>query len=364
MERDSVQLLRPVPAARDAAQAGGAGALLREGRVLAARVREVLADGVVVLQVAGERLAARAAIPLARGELLLLRAELDAGGWLLRLVTPQVAPQDSKLRAALLALLDRDQPIANALGELRAALEHARRDPAQSSAALDALEAALAEHVFEPGADAAELSELVRRSGLWQEARLLALARDPRAAHALQRDLKTRLLAALDELPDGELRDAVVGALDSLEAGQLAHVARRERGEPLHVEIPIAGEGALHSAHLRVERRNEPRERSSERDSRPAAARALLGIEFSRLGPLAIDIAVAGRAVHLRLRAASPEIAARLRDAQPELLDALERTGLAAQVAIGTAAPEELDAALRAPSPGLLADRPLMDVHG
>jgi hypothetical protein len=363
-----------MPAARNAAQAGGAGALLREGRVLAARVRDVLADGVVVLQVAGERLAARAAIPLARGELLLLRAEVDANGWLLRLVTPQVAPPDSRLRQALLAVLEHEQPLASALGDLRAVLERARRDPTVTRAALDALDAALAEHVLQPGADGDALRALVRRSGLLQEARLLALARDPRAVNAreLRADLKSRLLAALESLPDGELGEAVANALDALEAGQLSHVARRERGEPLQVEIPLAADDAWKSAHLRVERRRESGERQGERSGGPddersrrgAATRALLGVEFSRLGPIAIDIALSGSALHLRLRAASPPIAGRLRDAQSELLGALERTGLSAQIAIGIAPSDELAAALRAPSPGLLADRPLMDVRG
>lgn len=365
VERDSVQLLRPVEAARDAL---GAGALLREGRVLAARVRDVLADGMVVLQVAGERLAARAAVPLTRGELLLLRAELDAGGWLLRLVTPQQVPADSKLRQALLAALEHDKPLASALGELREAVARARQDPTLPRAVLDSLDGALAEHVLEPGADAVALRELVRRSGLWQESQLLAVARDPRAAHALQRDLKSRLLAALDALPDGELAEAIADALDAVEAGQLAHLARRDRGESLHVEIPLAAGDAWRGAHLRVERRLDARDPRGEdgarRESRGTTVRALLGVEFSRLGPLAIDIALAGRTVHLRLCTESPRVAEQLRDGGAELLEALERTGLSAQVAVGTARSEDLDAALRAPSPGLLADRPLMDVRG
>ncbi len=124
VERPSINLLQPVARPSGATHGSDPGSLLREGRVLAARVRAVLLDGTVVLQTSGGQLAARSELPLPlpRGEVLLFRAEQGADGWILRVVTPETRPPDSELRRALLQYVAYARPLGDALADLRSVL--------------------------------------------------------------------------------------------------------------------------------------------------------------------------------------------------------------------------------------------------
>ncbi|MBM3978545.1 MAG: flagellar hook-length control protein FliK [Planctomycetes bacterium] len=325
-------------------------------------------DGTVVLQTSGGQLAARSELPLPRGEVLLFRAELGPEGWILRVVTPETRPPDSELRRALLQYVAYARPLGDALADLRSVMEAARNRPGGVPTEVQQLLAELEAHLLRPGADGTALREHVLRSGLWQEALLSRLGREPLAARAeaqkLQRDLKSRLIGLLEQLPDGELREAVQETLRSIEAEQLTQLARRERGEALHLDLPFLDGDAWRNAHLRVERRLGPGKGREEAPTEQSPKRALLGVEFSRLGPLSIDIALWGQQVQLRLHATSETAAARIREAQAELVAAIEKSGLRAQASVGLVPARQVAPALSAPSPALLAEQPLMDLSG
>jgi hypothetical protein len=366
MESDSTHTLQPVSASPSAGRTGDISAVLRAGRLLAGRVQQVLPDGIVVLQAVGQRFAARSQLALTPGEVLLFRTELAPGGWVLRVVTPEATHGPLDLRQALLSLVAYDRPLSEALAELRGELQRLAQDPRQGHASARALLAGLEAHAFHPGDDGAVLRGVLLRSGLWQETQLLALEREPAATSGLReplaRDLKSQLLAALADLPEGELREATLRTLKSLEAEQLLHIARQERGEASHYFVPVDDGSQWQGAHLRVERRSEGRKNKERSQGEPPLHRATLAVDFSRLGPLCIDIALSGTQLQLRLRATDAATVDLLRAEQPEWLAHLERGGLRAQAVVGLTTPDAVAAELRAPSPTLLGEQPLMDV--
>lgn len=333
METPSVHSLQPTsPLASRAA----APAALEDGQQLSARVLGTLEGGLVLLEVAGQRLAARAELALVPGQLYDFRVEASEQGWVLHLIEPASNASNPLLRA-LRGWVGYDRPLSEILEELRAALAPAAGGGDARARIAQRLLAQLDGLGYTPDGGDAGLHTWLARSGLAHEALLLALggrAADSAAlAHGLRSGFKSALLEALAQLPPGREREAVEHALKALEAEQLVQLARRDGGDDLHLDLPVPDAGRWAQVHLRVERRGESR-----REARPGArggdTRASLSLELSQLGGLRIDIALHGEQLQLRLRAAEAGTVELLEQRLPELVAALEARGKRTQAVV------------------------------
>jgi len=376
-------------------------ALLGEGRAV----------GEVLVELANEL---RAALASGGGaELGALLAELDG-----RLA----APVPDVLAGALRSALDAD-PLAHALrayaalGEgapsevVEAAREAALHALARSLGATDgaeaaALEAALRSGVaqlgLEPGArlDARGLARLVElfhdvlgrtlralgaqgerlaaglegagplargREGLLLAALLLLGGAGDATRRrvfdlALQRfgpGLRGRLVELLLAPGERAPREGAARALAALDLEQVLNGARREHGEPVHVELalPDAGRHARADVYLRGEREGDGR-------GEQETGRARVALSLSGLGSVRAELALAAGRLTVGFSVESERARAALSAALPELVGRLEAEGrrVAARVALGGA--PHPDAEREACDIRALRERPLMDTLG
>jgi len=191
--------------------------VLRQGRIVAGEVLDLLGGGTIVIGLAGQRVQAENHVDLAPGDRFLARVEYVDGALVLQLAGGQDAPDDALLRA--LRSLAGSELDARSLREL---LEASGAPPKSLPA------------VFEPDQGGAGLARLVRQGGLFQESALLSVASDERlvGSQALALDaLAARILtgAGLADDPDSaallaSLRAALAAGLDEL--GGSANTAR------------------------------------------------------------------------------------------------------------------------------------------
>ncbi len=250
------------------------------GEVVSARVLGADGAGRLLLDVAGERISARA-VDFARGtapapgQALALR--VDAGGGALRPVADASAAAGAGGVGAAIALLraalPRQQPLAEAMAALARAAQDPRlragRDGAAVRTAVDGLLASLPRAA--DAANPARLAAMVRDSGLFHEAREAApgtagsaAARSGGAGEAGGPDLKARLLAVARALgPAGggaagsgleSVGDAVRGALARIETLQVATAQGGPDGPVWHLELPLAHERGVDPLRLRIAR--------------------------------------------------------------------------------------------------------------
>jgi hypothetical protein len=191
--------------------------VLRQGRIVAGEVLDLLGGGTIVIGLAGQRVQAENHVDLAPGDRFLARVEYVDGTLVLQLPAGNEAPDDALLRA--LRSLAGSELDARSMRELLEA----------SGAEAQSLPA-----VFQPEEGGAGLAQLVRQGGLFQESALLSVASDERHGDSqglALAALATRILSAagLADDPDSPallaaLRTALVAGLDELGAG--ANAAR------------------------------------------------------------------------------------------------------------------------------------------
>ena len=373
-----------------------------------ATVRALLGEG---------RAAGEALVELARE----LRAALGQGGGaelaalLSELDGRIAAPVPDVLAGALRAAVDED-PLAHALRTFAALGEGAPREVADAArdAALRALaqalgmtgagsdaaalEAALRSSVaqlgLEPGArlDARGLARLVElfhdvlgrtlkalgsrgerlgagggREGLLLAALLLlggaGEATRRRAFDlALQRfepGLRGRLVALLLSASERAPREAAARALAALELEQVLNGARREHGEPVHVELalPDAGPHARADVYLRGEREGDGR-------GSQEASRARVALSLSGLGSVRAELALIEGRLAVGFSVESERARDALLAALPELVGRLEAQGRRVAARVVVAEKPHPDAEREACDIRALRETPWMDTLG
>jgi hypothetical protein len=184
------------------------------------------------------------------------------------------------------------------------------------------------------------------------------------AKRALGRDLKARLLSTASELDDGPARERMQAALASIETDQLMNVARRHFDQPWHFSLPVPDAEQWVSAqflHLPTSDRDAQRDETTGDSSTPSH-RLMIGIEFSRLGPIRADLLLRERDLIVRLTVERPETAVLLRGLVESWREDFVIGGRAVHVAV-TESPR-VDVKLNAVAPDVrfLAENHLMDV--
>lgn len=181
------------------------------------------------------------------------------------------------------------------------------------------------------------------------------------ALAALGADLKGQLLSAEARLTDGVLRTALERALVGLEADQLLNLARAAVDESVQWSVPIREGERWSTLHLRVVRDGARSTASADSDG---PRRVALEVEFSRTGPVHVDLLCAEHAVTARVLAPNDAVAGFLCSRVGDLEQALAAGGAAARVSVARA-PDE--AALHSDAPSrssFFAAQHLMDIEG
>jgi hypothetical protein len=315
-----------------------------------ARALEQLPQAVLVStaeELLGAALAAAPDPRAARAELArLLGSALEGPQFAAALAEPRLqagerAPPFTRLLLALGSLLDGlpSEPFPTAVREdLRDLIAVARISPALAHALSEAL---LSE--VRPGALAKILAELASESAFPP-----AL---PPEGEVL--DLKQWLLSALEKgqdgmEPSGRPTHALRGALAALEAEQFVALARSQAGEGQCLAFALRDGSRFADAHL-VHRRlddSESDERSAERGPR-RPSRAVLGLDFSRTGPVRAEFLLDASNLRVRLDVGSEAVAGRLHAGLEALRERLAANGRNVQVQVGVRPLEDL----RVPGP-------------
>lgn len=176
-------------------------------------------------------------------------------------------------------------------------------------------------------------------------------------------DLKAWLTALADSAQAPPERAAARAALDALEAEQFVALARSSLGEGTHVPFAVREAAGFADAHL-VHRRAPEREAHEAGDRDGGAERAVLGLEFSRTGPVRAEFVLNPTLLRVRLSVASDEVAAQLNAQLAQLQAQLEALGRGVRLDVAVCPRESL----RVPGPevdALLGDGgPAVDVRG
>ncbi len=283
-------------------------AVLRNGRIVAAEVLRVGADGTVLLAIGRQRVPAESQVALDPGERFLLRAEQSSAGVVLRILGTD-APDGSDLLRALRRVVGQDQP----LGELFSKLAHEVRSRATEREGSTLL-GALTRHGFAAEGGSARLLALLARSAIRYEAALAAALRGPMTEAVLERlrsNLKGELLRALERHSAGPLRESIERALGAIEAEQLLNLARDRAGEPYVWSLPVPDLDGWTTARFLFRARREGDEQKEGEAAAPD--RLVLGVRFSRLGPIRIELTLDRDVILARILVARPELLERLR---------------------------------------------------
>jgi len=168
--------------------------ILREGRIVAGEVLDLLGGGTIVIGLAGQRVQAESHVDLAPGERFLARVEYVDGGLVLKLAGASDETDGGLLRA-LRSLAGSELDARSVLDLLQSAGSPAKNLP----------------QVFRPEGGGAALASLVRQSGLFQESAIRSVVADESVAWS-------RALA-VDALARGILENA--GLAGAKEHGEL-----------------------------------------------------------------------------------------------------------------------------------------------
>jgi len=354
--------LRPVAAG----QATELAHLLRDGRVLAGEVLQTLADGSVLLGIGRHRVPADTHLRLDPGHRFLFQVEAAGEQFLLRILGPG-GTDGAAFWRYLRAVIGLDRPLGELMHELAARVRAELGRPGQGLEALQRLLSGLERAVALPRGGA-ELRALLARSGVLYESALCAAvgrAVSPEVLDELGRDLKGELLRALSDLPDGPLKEAVSRALSGLEAEQLLNLARAHSGEAQVLSLPLPdGEGWTTARLLVPPRRDGERRRETGEGDAEEPLRLVLGVSFSRTGPLRAELVSTRAALGVRILATRPELVARLRRDADALASALGRGGREVRVTVAEASLAEVEVGSRLVDIPLLCDNHVMDVSG
>lgn len=336
--------------------------VLRDGRVLTGSVLSNPGDGTLMLALGRHRVPAETNLRMDPGDHFFARVEEGPGGIVLRLLGG-VGLGESHLLGALRAVIGEDRPVGQLLQELAGRLRSSITRGGKAANALEDLLTSLQRELVDGDADGESLRKTLQGSALRYEAALLSAARGGAGAStfaAIAAGLKGKLLELLDKLEDGPIKEAVARALSGLEAEQLLNAARRESGDPLIWSFPFADGSGWTTARLAI---HEQAHGADEEDQQ-GVQRLVLGVSFSRLGPIRADLVrgperttvrllVEREDVAERLSADAEELARRLGDGQREVV---------LQARVGT--PAELALERQARDVRYLRDHHVMDVNG
>jgi hypothetical protein len=180
-----------------------------------------------------------------------------------------------------------------------------------------------------------------------------ALARElPRAAASAMLastgsavEFKTWLAALADGPEAGPERAAARAALESLEAEPFVALARSQLSEGAHLAFALSDGRGFVDARL-VHRRAQEREGDGAQSATPSE-RAVLGLEFSRTGPLRAEFVLEPQALRVRLSVASEAVAQHLNGTLEALRAPLEALGRSVQLQVAVCPRDSL----RVPGP-------------
>ncbi len=191
--------------------------VLRQGRIVAGEVLDLLGGGTIVIGLAGQRVQAESHVDLAPGDRFLARVEYVDGALVLQLAGGADVPDDGLLRAL--------RSLAGSELDPRSVLQ-LLEEAGVPQAGLPA--------VFQPEQGGPALATLVRQGGLFQEGAILAAATDERIASSRELALDALATRILSEAGLGgtkesgallaALRAALAASLEELDGG--ANVAR------------------------------------------------------------------------------------------------------------------------------------------
>lgn len=341
-------------------------AVLKDGRVLAGEVLKSPGDGQVMMAIGHHKVPAQTNLQLEPGQHFLFRVQMVGDGVLLHLLG-YGDPQEAALLAALRNVVGEDRPVGELLSLLAARLRAEIQAPGGEMDRLRQLLANLDEHALKPGQTGKELGALLVKSGLRYEAALLAATRGAIASQLLEAlggDLKGRLLAALVDLPAGELREAVTRALAGLEAEQLLNLARQRAGDPQVWSFPFPDAEGWTTARLHVLPRRPDTDENGQ-ETGEEVTRVVLGVSFSRTGPVRVDLMQTETRLSVRLLVSSEKVAERIRGDYEELAEILGGAGKrTVNLFARLGKPEEVSMGSHTLDIRFLRENHLMDVSG
>lgn len=472
------QTVRPV-----LALSGDLSAVLREGRMVAGEVLQGLDGKSLLIGVGRHRVAAESQVELEPGDRFLARVEVTEEGTVLRVLGGRRGAE-SPLLVALREVVGEDKPVGDLLGDLARTLRSVIDKLGDADRSLARLIEKVGEHVFQPGSTSDELQELLTRAGFKYEARLLgsllqgrgfqtlaqlapglasalvaelkgvaaasglpftgdelarlaltfesalaqlaaqpnvlvaedaspgarlrAIARALTAAlesmpdgprrdalvaglprelarllggskpttlgarvlealaraqthQALVGNLKAQLLAALERAEPGPARDAIARTLAGIESEQLLNLARKEFHEGWHLSLPVPDGERWATAHFFYRDSGGGSDGAGNGDG---LQRLTMTVDFSALGPVRADIGVRPGLVALRLLVTAEDVATELRANLDELtghLSSADRS-VRVSVSVGRAEDVEVDTGLR--NIRWLREHHLMDLSG
>jgi len=183
--------------------------ILREGRIVAGEVLDLLGGGTIVIGLAGQRVQAESHVDLAPGERFLARVEYVDGGLVLRLAGASGEADDGLLRA-LRSLAGSELDARSVWDLLQAAGSPAKNLPA----------------IFRPEGGGPALASLVRQSGLFQESAIRSVVADESVAwsRALAVDALARRILEDAGLASAQDHAELLASLRSALAAGLAEV--------------------------------------------------------------------------------------------------------------------------------------------
>jgi len=262
-------------------------------------------------------------------------------------------------------------------------------DPASLAALGERLRAALLANLRGAGPAGARLAAVIESGSGWprgsEGALLRALVQIPgaggksalasslgQAAMAgLSRGLRGELLLHLLEEGGGALRELASRTLGSLDLEQLLNAARREAGEARHYSVVVPDGDRWTTAELFFLRRNSGRgDHGAEGDGGREGGggedsfHVVVGVDFSRLGPIRADLLMRGDRLAVRLRITRPEVAQHVRRAASGLQESLEAGGHQVLLTVVDARPEDVEVERMAHDIRFLREHSLMDVSG
>ena len=193
-------------------------AVLREGRVVAGEVLQSMDGHSVLIGVGRHRVPAEAQVDLSPGDRFLARVERSGQDVVLHMLGGGPG-EESRLLLALRSVVAEDRPIGELLGDVATRLRAALASDGDGEPAFARLLRQLGTHVLEPGSGAAELRDLLARSGLDYESQLLGLAGGGKAAaqlHQALAGLVQQVVARLRALWSGQGLQLSANQLETL----------------------------------------------------------------------------------------------------------------------------------------------------
>lgn len=154
-------------------------------------------------------------------------------------------------------------------------------------------------------------------------------------------DFKQWLSAALDRLEPGPEREALRVAHEALEAEQFVALARASHGDGSSWVLALRDGSGFADARL-VHQRSGERESEAGHGRGRRIERAVLGLEFSRTGPVRAELALDDNTLNVRLGVSRVEVAARLQASLDDLSARLAASGRSVQLSVAVRAAEDL----------------------